>query len=392
MVKHELSGVATMKLSRKLLRPTSVNALALFLAFTPVTLLADPGPAHQVDQVFPISLGTSGGNINDISKGFCYGGTLGALVAKGSTQYILSNNHVLARINAAAIGEDIIQPGLIDQSPGCFKDTTDVVADLSDFDMIRFKSKGSTPINLVDAAIAQVRAGAVKTTGDILDIGTLSSDTLAPTLGLAVQKSGRTTGWTQGSINAIDATVNVSYGSGKTAQFIHQVIVTPGSFIAGGDSGSLMVENVATNPRAVGLLFAGSSSIAIANPIDAVLGKFGVAMVGTAPSASWSGKIFEWAKNLFGVKPSYAANAPLPPQVDPAAVDAVKRVKERHEGKLLALPGVVGVAVGLSEREPGTPAIEVYVVKATASLRVAIPNVLDGVEVKTIETGEIFAR
>ena len=46
-----------------------------------------------------------------------------------------------------------------------------------------------------------------------------------------------------------------------------------------------MVEDVATNPRAVGLLFAGSSSIAIANPIGAVLDKFGVTMVGTASSS-----------------------------------------------------------------------------------------------------------
>ncbi len=392
MVEHELSVVATTKLLRKLLRRTSVNALALFLAFTPITLLADNGPEHRVDQAFPIKLGTSGGNINDISKGFCYGGTLGSLVTNGTNQYILSNNHVLARTNAAASGEDIIQPGLIDQSPGCFKDTKDVVADLTAFVQILFKSKGLTPNNAVDAAIAQARIGAVDSSGAILDIGTLSSDTLDPALGMAVKKSGRTTGLTHGSVSAIDATVSVSYGSGKTAQFNHQIIVTPGSFIAGGDSGSLMVEDVDTNPSAVGLLFAGSSSIAIANPIDAVLSKFGVTMVGTVSTASWPGKIFAWAKSLFGVKPSYAANAPLPPQVDPAAVDAVKRVKERHEGRLLALPGVVGVAVGLSERDPGTLAIEVYVVKATASMRNAIPNFLDGVEVKTVETGEIFAR
>ena len=35
-------------------------------------------------------------------------------------------------------------------------------------------------------------------------------------------------------------------------------------------------------PRAVGLLFAGSSSSAIANPIDLVLGAFGATMVGGA--------------------------------------------------------------------------------------------------------------
>ena len=38
-----------------------------------------------------------------------------------------------------------------------------------------------------------------------------------------------------------------------------------------GDSGSLMVEDVTTSPGAVGLLYAGSSTSAIANPISEVL-------------------------------------------------------------------------------------------------------------------------
>jgi hypothetical protein len=51
-------------------------------------------------------------------------------------------------------------------------------------------------------------------------------------------------------------------------------------FLASGDSGSLMVEDVNSNPRAVGLLFAGSSTLAVANPIDDVLSFFGATMVG----------------------------------------------------------------------------------------------------------------
>jgi hypothetical protein len=112
----------------------------------PLATWADSGPAHRVDQRFPIRLGTSGGNINDSSKGFCYGGTLGALVEDGmGNQYILSNNHVLARTNLATIGEDIIQPGLIDQNPTCFKDATDIVADLSAFSILQ--TKGTMPPN-----------------------------------------------------------------------------------------------------------------------------------------------------------------------------------------------------------------------------------------------------
>jgi hypothetical protein len=81
----------------------------------------------------------------------------------------------------------------------------------------------------------------------------------------------------------------------------------------------------------------------------------------------------------------------LPPQASQAAVDAVRRVKERHEGRLLAIPGVVGVGVGVSEKAHEQAAIEVYVIQATESLRQTLPRSLDGVEVKTIETGEIHA-
>ena len=367
----------------------------LTLSFVPLPIWADSGPAHRVDEPFPIQLGTSGGNIKDISKGFCYGGTLGALVKDASgNQYILSNNHVLARTNAAALGEDIIQPGLIDQSPACFKDSTDIVANLSNFISINFR-KGTMRANAVDAAIAQVRVGNVDPTGFIIDIGTLSSDTVAPSLSMSVKKSGRTTGLTYGDITAVNATIDVSYGSGKTARFTNQIVVGPGSFIAAGDSGSLMVENVDTDPRAVGLLFAGGSTTAIANPIGDVLDAFNVSMVGTGtgpdPSLSLLGKILAWAKKFLGVTETQAASAKLPAHVSESAVDAVRRVKERHEGRLLATPGVIGVGVGLSDTIMKQAAIEVYVKQATEPLRQALPKSLDGVEAKIVETGEIRA-
>lgn len=368
------------------------------LVFIPLTIFSDAGPAHRVDQPFPIQLGTSGGNIKDSSKGFCCGGTLGALVQDAaSIQYILSNNHVLARTNLATLGEDIIQPGLIDQMPVCAKDANDAVADLSNFIPILFKAKGVTPTNTIDAAIAQVRLGAVDPNGAILDIGTISSATLSPTLNLPVKKSGRTTGLTTGTITSVNVTIDVSYsktcGAGnQTARFVNQVFVSPGSFLGSGDSGSLMVEDVATAPRAVGLLFAGSSTVAVANPIQTVLDAFNVTMVGSAPSASLFGRVFAWVKNIWRVSESQAASQQLPGQADPAAVDAVTRVKERHEGRLLAIPGVVGVGVGLSGRVTGQPVIEVYIKEATSALQQALPSSLDGVEIKIVETGEIFAH
>ena len=104
--------------------------------------------------------------------------------------YILSNNHVLARQDQASAGEDISQPGLIDN--GC--QVPRLVADLTSAVHLG---------NNVDCAIAQLRAGTMNTTGAIqgLNGGTgaaqPSTTTMNPTVGMAVQKSGRTTGHTR---------------------------------------------------------------------------------------------------------------------------------------------------------------------------------------------------
>ena len=70
----------------------------------------------------------------------------------------------------------------------------------------------------------------------------------------------------------------------------------------GGDSGSLILESGGSGlPRAVGLLFAGSSSATIANPIDDVLTAFGVSMVaGTPLVAGPEGSISGTATNADG--------------------------------------------------------------------------------------------
>lgn len=70
--------------------------------------LADGGANHQRRNTH---FGVSGGNVNDISRAFCCSGTLGSLVTDGSTQYILSNNHVLGRSDQAVAGEDVFSAG-----------------------------------------------------------------------------------------------------------------------------------------------------------------------------------------------------------------------------------------------------------------------------------------
>jgi hypothetical protein len=241
--------------------------------------------SHTAKQTPPIQLGTSGGSVVDYANGYCCSGTLGALVQKGGSQYILSNSHVLAgdvvsggNGKVSAIGDDITQPGYVDNN--CSTSGVNVVADLSSLSTLY--PPGSTPN--VDCAIAQVRSGMVRTDGAILEIGTLSSSTTAAYVGQAVKKSGRTTGLTRSTVTGLNATVNVGYetecgGTSFTKTFTGQVIIGR-KFISSGDSGSLMVEDVTTRPRAVGLLFAGSSTTAVANPIGDVLGHLGATMVG----------------------------------------------------------------------------------------------------------------
>jgi hypothetical protein len=287
----QAKGVFFMMNSRTLQRRVVWGFTAILVAvLSPGQIWADGGADHQAIQARPIWLGTSGGNIYDSGGAFCCSGTLGALVQDGNgTQYILSNNHVLARSSRAGLGEEVNQPGMIDQN--CSQNG--IVAHLSNFVNIQY-NKGKNPkTNDVDAAIAQVVPGEVSPDGAILDIGTLSANTRAAVPGMGVQKSGRTTGHTTGTVDIVNATVNVAYskncggGGGDIATFIDQIIVTSGPFSAGGDSGSVIVENGSVDPangrpRAVGLLFAGSESggYTIANPIDAVLTSFGVSMVG----------------------------------------------------------------------------------------------------------------
>src|SRR5919205_577068 len=239
-----------------------VATLALFSSMlTPG--LADGGANHRVrNQHF----GVSGGNVNDASTRFCCSGTLGSLVTIGSTQYILSNNHVLGRSGAAAAGDDVSQPGLIDNN--CRIAT--VVGD--------FTAAAPLGSSNVDAAVAQLRPGTMDSSGFIEDIGVPGSSIVDPSVGLSVAKSGRTTGFTTGTISSINTSVSVQYqqgcNSGKkfTVSYTNQVVINSSTFSAGGDSGSLIVTNNG-NHNPVGLLFAGSSTTTIANPIGEVLTK-----------------------------------------------------------------------------------------------------------------------
>ncbi len=218
-------------------------------------------------------------------------GTLGCVVKRNGEKMILSNNHVLANSNAASIGDSILQPGPFDG--GSIQN--DKIATLEDFIQINFggdepskcgignsvagffnflagifgrntRLKAVRPLaaeNKVDAAIARP-LDPNDILEEILNIGAIAGLGNV-NLGDALQKMGRTTGFTQGTVDQIDVSVNVGYGSNQTALFTEQILA--GAMSAGGDSGSAVLDN---NKNLIGLLFAGSDTTTIINPIDFV--------------------------------------------------------------------------------------------------------------------------
>ncbi|HET7604153.1 MAG TPA: hypothetical protein VFK36_14105 [Gemmatimonadales bacterium] len=221
----------------------------------------------------PVPIGVSIGNIDDPI--YCSAGTLGARVKKGGNYYILSNNHVLARENDASIGERIMQPGNFDTA-NCASPDNLVIGNLAQFVQIKFGGN-----NTVDAAIASTTTANVGNGTYTGGYGVPNSITKNATVGMPVQKCGRTTGCTHGTVSAVNATISVQYEAG-IASFTGQVVVTGAKhskFSDSGDSGSLIVTDDA-NANPVALLFAGSSRSTIGNPIGAVLSALGVTIDG----------------------------------------------------------------------------------------------------------------
>lgn len=217
-------------------------------------------------------------------------GTLGCLVRRGDDVFILSNNHVLANSNTAAIGDPILQPGPHDGGTP----VNDHIADLADFVPISIAGLPSecnvanaitsalnrtaealgrgtrlqaistrAEDNRVDAAIARPLKPA-DVSDEILNVGTIAGSANAA-LGMAINKMGRTTGFTTGEVTQVDVTANVQYGTGQIATFVDQFMA--GAMSAGGDSGSAVLD---TSNNLVGLLFAGSDTTTIMNRIQNV--------------------------------------------------------------------------------------------------------------------------
>lgn len=204
-----------------------------------------------------------------------YTGTLG-LAMRGyggfaDKTFVLSNNHVLANENRARTGDPVIQPGQLDGGDPA----KDQIGELFDYVPLQFASNAQDPdppVNRVDAACAEL-AEFGDFSREIFWVGYPKGwrsrksveDAVASGV-VAVQKTGRTTGYTTGAIAAVSFDGWVGYDTGP-AWFEDQLLITPGSFSDAGDSGSCILDK---DEHIVGLLFAGGATHTIANFIDDV--------------------------------------------------------------------------------------------------------------------------
>ncbi|MDX2182009.1 MAG: hypothetical protein SFV18_20615 [Bryobacteraceae bacterium] len=333
--------------------------MKLFVGIVCAGLAFAQGPRERTEL-----FGSSGGNIGDRSRIFCCSGTLGGLLqGANGNQYILSNNHVAGRSGQALPGEIISQPGLIDN--GCAAGET----------VANFTFAGNLSTSNVDAAAAQLVPGTMSATGEQHVIGTTSSVIAPPAIDQAVQKHGRTTFYTTGTVTSINTTVRVGYPNrcaalsrSTTYTFTNQIVIGQEAFSAGGDSGSMIFTNdAAKNP--VGLLFAGSSTSTIANPAAEVLS---VLSAGVGTALTYVGDPVAPLRAVAGPSASEIARA--------------NRVRQLRDRELMRDEGVLGVGVGRADDRPTEAVLVIY---TDRNRTVNLPDRIDGVRVKRV-VSEVF--
>jgi hypothetical protein len=357
---------------------------------------------NQQPLTAPVQLGSSGSNVGATcgtgANEFCFGGTLGSLLTNGTTSYILSNNHVLGLSDGGTVGQDVTQPGEIETN--CTTAGTITVATVSDIINLQ-----TAPAPKVDVTTALINNGEVDATGSILELGPLATvngvqvpqpappaagSGLAATVGELLAKSGRTTGLTCATVEALDTTVEVAYEQGCATTTSFQVTYTDEimigdmpngqSFIGDGDSGSLAVDEATAKP--VGLLFAAGEASAVANPVADVL---------SALSAANAGKTFTFVGGVPHAVPGcslsgIASSAKVTPQSAAAlpagAAQRGQTAATNNGAQIMNMKGVSAYGQSGSLDSPRDPAVMIFV--APGASHAGIPAEIDGVRTRIV--------
>jgi len=206
---------------------------------TKLIVVGKPKPiSENVSKVRPLVGGIS------ISSSKTTAGTLGCFVTDltDNETVLLTNWHVIK----GEVGEPIFQPGVYDGG-------NEIIGFVK-----RYSKPDVSKVNLVDAAIGEIIAPFEKKIfGEIVPIG----KTMARN-GMLVRKMGRN-GYSENFIIDSNATIKVYFP--EEIWFREQILISQ-PFAVGGDSGSVVLHK----NLIVGLLFAASNYVAIANRIENV--------------------------------------------------------------------------------------------------------------------------
>lgn len=215
-----------------------------------------------------------------IGRGDIGAGTLATVCYDADTKEkrLLSNSHVFSGTSSyqhpnATVGDIIYSPGLLDSSGIKYP-----IGKLN-----KWIELDETVSNFVDCAIA-TPDNINDISNEIIGIGTLNGYE-EPTENILCQKSGRSSGLTEGTISDFSASIEVDYG-GRMIRFANCIITN--AMGISGDSGSLMVRK--DNRNAVGLLFAGSDNITVFNRISYVMNSLNITLTsdGVVPQPQYT--------------------------------------------------------------------------------------------------------
>jgi hypothetical protein len=335
--------------------PQSIEGVAVRLEQrAPVRLLdGSPGcaPCHRDQFPPPVMMGNSGGL--QANNGACTMAFKACDLSSGRMVFV-TNSHCNVITPAPSCG--LATPGLFTDDwvhPGLFEQMGDpyYIGDVAGHAAPTCPGNN----NLTDAT--KVTSPNTLTSMGIRDVPFFPSITAGdPLPGDTVQKSGRTTGFTQGLVIAVNVTIDVPASGGFCCGPLtmkQQVEWLPVEPTAPGDSGSGLLSTEAP-PRVVGLNWGSDGTFTYANHIDNVLSALNISL---NPTACLSDCIYARAARTL---PAPAASNPLLSYTPGALIELGHRFRNQVLQRSVIGQQLIGYfyqfsdeAIALARRSPG---------------------------------------